>query len=244
MKKIIIKILTFTSICQLGLFNLAFATSQKDISKECNASNYRDYISSHPYTHYERGKGCYLRGAVLKEKGKVFDIIKDNLSGADLKGAVLSSVIAGSADFRNADLSEADLSGGSFYQANFSWANLNNANLSYAGLNGGVDLSHANLSHANLSHADLRGVDFRNADLYWANFQEAKLFGANLRGVSLKSVDLYWADLSGVDLSLTLSLGEAKNLNTIRCDDETDFPGSDYFFKKKYGIQCNVRIKK
>ena len=167
MKKITANILLITSICQLGFLNLSFATNQEDISKECNFSNYRDYIFEN-VTTYARGKGC--------------DLIGINLSEANLTGA--------------------------------------------------------NLTGANLRGANLRGANLIGANLYEADLTTAKLIGANLSGAKLTGTDLLWANLSGAKLTET-DLTKTVNLSYIKCNNETDFPGLDHFFKQDHGIKCN-----
>ena len=63
-----------------------------------------------------------------------------------------------------ADLSEADLSGSDLSRANLSGADLSRADLSRVNLSG-ADLSEADLSGANLSRANLSGADLSRANL-------------------------------------------------------------------------------
>ena len=145
MKKIIVNILFITSIGQLGFLNLGFATYQTDISRECDESNYRDYIFNfNKNVTYARGKGCDLYGADLSGA----NLFWADLSGASLRWADLSKAILYGADLRWPDLSEADLA-----EADLRWANLR---------------------WADLRGADLRGADLRGADLRGANLENTR----------------------------------------------------------------------
>jgi uncharacterized protein YjbI with pentapeptide repeats len=96
-------------------------TSAWDLLRRLQAGRALNWIVRH-----------YMRGMDLTQQILRTDLSFANLFGADLSGATLSG---------------ADLSG----------ANLSRANLSHADLSG-ADLSRANLSHADLSGADLSGA--------------------------------------------------------------------------------------
>ncbi|MEH2451213.1 pentapeptide repeat-containing protein [Nostoc sp.] len=122
-------------------------------------------------------------------------VVRQFLSGANLRGANLSGAYLSGADLSGADLSGADLSGANLSDANLSGANLSGAHLI------GAHLIGANLSDANLIGADLIGADLIGADLIGADLSRAYLSGADLSGADLSGADLSGADLSGADLS-------------------------------------------
>ena len=93
------------------------------------------------------------------------------------------------------------------------------------------------LYKADLSGAKLMSYNLSGASMKKANLSGANLSRANLNFANLSKADLREADLSGADLR-TADLSEAKNLSSIICDEDTDFPGSDFNFKKKHGITC------
>ena len=84
-------------------------------------------------------------------------LIRANLSGANLKYA---------------DLNEANLFNANLEYADLERSKLRNANLKYA------NLRHANLKYADLRHADLRYSNLRNADLSEANVKNAYFVGS------------------------------------------------------------------
>ena len=94
------------------------------------------------------------------------------------------------ADLSSADLSSADLRSANLSFADLQYADLSSANLRYA------DLSCANLSSANLSSANLSCADLSSANLRFADLQSADLRSANLRSANLSSADLSYANLS------------------------------------------------
>jgi hypothetical protein len=85
------------------------------------------------------------------------NLIRANLSAADLSGANLSGANLLRANLSEADLSGAILSGANLLRANLSGANLSDADLSDADLSGAI-LIRAILSEAILSDADLSGA--------------------------------------------------------------------------------------
>jgi uncharacterized protein YjbI with pentapeptide repeats len=146
------------------------------------------------------------------------DLIKADLSGANL----------GWADFGVADLSGADLSGAYLSRASLFWANLNGANLFKA------DLSEANLRRANLSGANLSEANLRRANLNGANLFEADLSEANLSGTQLIRAVFNWVNLSGADLrEADLSGANLNGANLFEADiskaivEETTFGNND-----------------
>ncbi|MCB2054274.1 MAG: pentapeptide repeat-containing protein [Geminicoccaceae bacterium] len=110
------------------------------------------------------------------------NLSRANLSGADLSGANLSDADLSDADLSanliranlsDADLFSANLSGADLIRANLSGADLGYANLSHANLIR-ANLSDADLSGANLIRADLSGVGFHeNTKVSKAQLQQA-----------------------------------------------------------------------
>jgi uncharacterized protein YjbI with pentapeptide repeats len=119
-------------------------------------------------------------GKWLRDKGgRMADLRRADLSGANLYGA----------DLRRADLSGADLR-----RADLSGANLRRADLS------GANLRRADLREADLSEADLHGANILDADLRMADLHGANLFNADLRGADLHGADLRDTDIHGANL--------------------------------------------
>jgi hypothetical protein len=85
------------------------------------------------------------------------DLIRANLSGADLRGAYLVAPNLREANCVGADLSMANLISADLREANLREANLSGANLI------GADLSRVNLVRSNLSGANVRNANFREA---------------------------------------------------------------------------------
>jgi hypothetical protein len=112
-------------------------------------------------------------------EGRVKNLYRADLRGANLRGA----------DLYRADLRGANLRGADLYGANLRVANLCGADLYGANLRG-ANLRVANLRVANLCGADLYGADLYVADLYEADLYEADLYGANLYKANLRGADL------------------------------------------------------
>lgn len=130
------------------------------------------------------------------------DLIRANLSDADLRGANLNDVELSDANLRHVDLSNAYLKGAFLKDvylndANLSDAHLSNANISNSDLIN-VDLSGAYLGNANLDRVDLRGAKLARADLIGAYFRDAFLNGADFTDVKLLSVTFANVDLRNV----------------------------------------------
>jgi hypothetical protein len=121
-------------------------------------------------------------------------------------------------DLSEAELKLADLSG-----ADLSWADLSRANLSYAFLLR-ADLSHANLSNAFLSRADLSGADLTFANLSSANLTSTNLHYVNLSGADLSAADLNGADFfQSIVVGVTLKYDDLRvNRRTSFKDSITD----------------------
>lgn len=159
---------------------------------------------------------------------EVSDVIRPDLSEADLYradlikaklyGANLTSADLSEADLYRANLTSADLSKAYLHRANFNEANLGGANLSGANLSKAY-LNRANLSKAHLSKAYLSRADFREADLSGTAFNQADLSEANLTKADLSGADLSGADLSGAQVGGTtfgaVDLSVAKGLDTV-----------------------------
>ena len=109
-------------------------------------------------------------GKWLRDKGgRMADLRRADLSGANLRRA----------DLREADLSEADLRwanlyGGKLREANMRESNLHGANILDADLRM-ADLHGANLFNADLRGADLHGADLRDTDIHGANLHRANM---------------------------------------------------------------------
>ena len=102
-----------------------------------------------------------LIGAKTEQK---IELIRANLTDADLSGANLID-----ADLSNADLERANLKNANLEGANLSEAKLNNAKLIGTKLNR-ADLTKAVLYDADLTDADLENAVMTEADLSYANF--------------------------------------------------------------------------
>ncbi len=107
----------------------------------------------------------------------------------------LSQVYLRESDLYKVNLREANLIGADLRRADLSEANLREANL-----------VGADLSNANLSNTDLRNAKLNNVYLSKAIFCESDLRGSNLSLANIKGTIF-----SGVDLSETLGLEEARH---------------------------------
>ena len=110
-------------------------------------------------------------GKWLRDKGgRMADLRRADLSGANLRRA----------DLREADLSEADLR----------WANL------YGGKLREANMRESNLHGANILDADLRMADLHGANLFNADLRGADLHGADLRDTHIHGANLHRANMS------------------------------------------------
>ena len=144
------------------------------------------------------------------------EVIRPDLSGADLSGVYLRRARLDGARlsrtrFKSSDLSRTVLKGAFLFraklietnliEANLTEANLQSAYLYRADLSGAylrrTDLSGAKLNRANLSGADLNGAILRRTDLTSTKLNRANLSGADLNGAILSGADLSEANLSG-----------------------------------------------
>ena len=185
----------------------------------------------------------------INEDCKNWDIMRADLSGADLSDSDLRG-----ANLHDADLNRTNLSGANLHDADLNRANLNSAYLYNADLSG-ANLHDADLNRANLSSADLRSADLRSADLHNANLRSANLFNADLRGADLRGANLQYANLRSANLRnanlLNADLRGANLLNTdlsgtknvpyfpMVCPEEGDFIG----WKKAKGNKDKVIVK-
>ncbi|MEH2102847.1 MAG: pentapeptide repeat-containing protein [Nostoc sp.] len=149
-----------------------------------------------------------LKNLIRGNFGGAFRILK-NLIRADLSHADLSGADLSHADLSGADLSHADLSGANLSGADLgAGADLSRANLSFAYLGAALsranleaNLSGANLEGANLSGANLEGANLSGANLESANLSRANLESAYLINAYLINAYLINAYLSGANLS-------------------------------------------
>jgi uncharacterized protein YjbI with pentapeptide repeats len=161
------------------------------------------------------------------------DLIRADLSGADLGHANLSGAKLGGANLSHANLNKAFLRGADLFRTNLSEAILNEINLSktllsHANLTrtdltradlsgaylGYTDISHAKLGHANLSEVVLMEATLTGANLENANLSNTILIEANLNYANLDEADLSQARMSGTVLG-GLDLRSVKGLETV-----------------------------
>jgi uncharacterized protein YjbI with pentapeptide repeats len=153
------------------------------------------------------------------------DLLRADLSRANLRNAILRGV-----DLRRADLSEADIRG-----AILSGANVSQADLRWADLRG------AAIQGANLSEADLEGANLEGAELTGADLSEAILHTADLRRANLSGAELGRVDLSGADLSEANLSGAYLYWATLV---KTNLEGANLTGCKVYGISAwNLRLE-
>ncbi len=133
------------------------------------------------------------------------EVIKPDLSWADLSGLNLMW-----ANLGDVDLSWANLSGANLLLANLSNADLNKANLTKADLTkailDGAYLHGANLTKAYLFRTSLKEADLSEANLTRAKFESAKLEGARfekaiLNGANFINSYINNSDFTGAELS-------------------------------------------
>lgn len=120
--------------------------------------------------------------ARAKERGRITECIRCDLSGADFRNGF----------FQLANMIEANLSRAKFDGANMAGTQLNNANLS------GGTFTYTNFSGSQLQGADMRRADFSGAWFNWAWLTGAKLDGANFTNAKMIGAQLQGADLSKV----------------------------------------------
>jgi uncharacterized protein YjbI with pentapeptide repeats len=137
------------------------------------------------------------------------NLLKANLSGADLREV----------DLRGAYLYKAKLGGANLFRANLSGAIVGDANLEGANLEG-ANLSDAFLSRADLSDANLKNVDLSRAELYRAN-----LSGANLSDAHLLKANLSEANLSNTNLT-DANLYQAKEVTNEQLSAASSLEGA------------------
>ncbi len=122
----------------------------------------------------KEGKPCRLANAVFVE----LDLIKADLSLAQMPGGNFSKMDCSGASFRKANLKKANFSGATLTECDFSVAHLNRANFSRAKLKfanmRGADLGNANMFGAHLMHCDLSTANLQGANLIEANLTTAK----------------------------------------------------------------------
>ena len=135
------------------------------------------------------------------------EVIKPDLSWADLSGLNLMW-----ANLADVDLSWANLSGANLLLANLSKADLNKANLTKTDLTkailDGAYLHGANLTKAYLFRTSLKEADLTEADLTRAKFESAKLEDARFEKAILNGTDfinsyINNSDFTGAELSNT-----------------------------------------
>jgi uncharacterized protein YjbI with pentapeptide repeats len=162
--------------------------------------------------------GGICDGGFFRHDAIFLDLLKADLSGAnlteaDLSGANLSQANLSGAKLARTNLYKADLSEATLSGADLSGAKLPKADLEAADLAGwtpkrtSVERASvsrtlagrykADLSKATLSGADLSGAKLPKADLEAADLSRTNLAGANLEGAALVETDLTDADLTG-----------------------------------------------
>ena len=161
MKKII------TPLCFLGSLFISISCfgeeTKRDISKECNHSNYKDYVFPEGKFYnsemiYEKNKGCDFSDRMGTKYEVELPVVGQDtirvclaevdLSGANLSGANFQHTILLKANFSQANLTNADLSASILDGADFSEANLTNTNFVFASLDNQTNFSNTDLSSA------------------------------------------------------------------------------------------------
>lgn len=105
------------------------------------------------------------------------DIVKKDLSGANLRKASFKSCNAIKADFSGADISHADLENIILASAFLMNTTLEGANLE------GADLNSTFLENTNLTRTNLEGSDLESANLKRTNMTGAFLYRSDLSGI-------------------------------------------------------------
>lgn len=143
------------------------------------------------------------------------------LNGCNLTGAALAGAQLQRADLRNASLRFADLMDARLTRAVLAGSDLTGASLA------GAQLSRAFLNHANLSGADLRGAHLEEADLRHAILDSTTaLSDVSLSGALLDQVVLDDANLTVVDWSAALPLGDETQAASSKNSEEAEIPRS------------------
>jgi uncharacterized protein YjbI with pentapeptide repeats len=136
---------------------------------------------------------------------RIYQGIRPELSGANLRKANLREADLSDADLSHADLSEAHLNAADLSSANLSHADLRSADLRTAHLND------AQLSNALLNSADLRGANLRRADLSHADLSDVNLIRADLARANWTGVTIGWTICGDVDLRSVIGLETVKH---------------------------------
>jgi pentapeptide repeat protein len=162
------------------------------------------------------------------------ELLRPDLSSADLSRAGLCGV-----NLKDANLSRANLEEANLREANLFGAKLGDANLVRANLSG-ANLNWAKLIRARLSFADLRGANLFRADLseadFWgADLSRASLIRANLARANLEAADLVEANLREANLS------RAQLIETNLRD--ATLTGSFVYGVSVWAIEVNDRTK-
>ncbi|ABA23996.1 Pentapeptide repeat protein [Trichormus variabilis ATCC 29413] len=194
--------------------------SQANLSiANLSGSNLSEADFSHAKLNVARLSGANLTNAIFNHSSlNVANLIRSDLSRAQLRGASLVRAELIRAELSRVDLSEANLNSADLREATLRHANLRHANLNGASLKGaslvGANLEMANLNGSDLSRCDLTSANLRDAELKQVNFRHANLSGADLSGANLR-----WADLSGVNLSWAdLSNAKLSGANLVGAD--------------------------
>jgi len=153
-------------------------------------------------------------------QGRLWILLVDNLSFADLRQADLSNAFLAGANLRGANLERADLTRANLEDAVLRRANLEGTNFEDANLVEAT-LTEANLSWGCLSGADLKAAHLEGVDLQGANLQNADLTGAYLTGADITRAKFRRACLADVECS-----------QIIGWDTIVDFDGVDLTYVK------------
>jgi len=169
-----------------------------------------------------------------------FDLRNSNFMHSDLKDANFAcSELAGAqftgADFNRAYLHDVDLRAADLSGADFSCAEMSEVNLCHAKLIN-TDLRDANLSGALLDQADLSGANLTEANLSHAEMYAANLSHAKLNEALLFDTKIDGSDVSGADLSSTISL-TAQQLQSAYMDPDNPPQLPDEFKDMDFGIK-------
>ncbi|PMB15556.1 pentapeptide repeat-containing protein [Fischerella thermalis] len=163
-----------------------------------------------------RKKNLEIQLNLIKADLSRANLSEVNLSGAKLTWADLSYTNLSKADLSRADLSYANLSKADLSRANFSRAFLVEANFSSANLSK-ADLSEANLSKAFLVEANLNEADLSSANLSCADLSRAKLSRTELYIIRALGTNFTAANFTGACLE-NWHTNSDTNLTNVICD--------------------------
>lgn len=159
-------------------------------------------IDTHQKLLWIMRERCWQAEGAVEPKAQI-NLMRADLSGAQLSAASLRYANLTGARFVGADLRKCDLTSAILRDADFTAANLRTATLL------GVNAEKAHFDGAQMCGVDARNSKVREAIFSNADLEQALLFGADICGAELRLTNLFGA-----------------NLTVVRMDEATIFEGA------------------